>query len=88
VVVAAWLLGPVPRGLRQHREVLRTIPVKGDAAAQTPPRHAHVVQGVGLAPLLQGLLVSSIRAASESVYASFPSICTDHSKCVRGCKIP
>jgi hypothetical protein len=30
-------------------------------------------------------VVSSIRAASESVYASFPSICTDHSKCVRGC---
>ena len=56
LVVAAWLLGTVPGGLRQHREVLTTVPVEGDAAAQAPPGHAHVVQGLGQDPLLEGFL--------------------------------
>jgi hypothetical protein len=56
LVVAAWLLGPVPGGLRQHREVLAPVAVQGDAAAQPSPRDAHLLEGLGPGPLLEGLL--------------------------------
>jgi hypothetical protein len=37
-------------------EMLTPIPVKGDTAAETPPRDAHVVQGLGSSPFCHGLL--------------------------------
>jgi hypothetical protein len=55
LVVAAWLLGPVPGGLRQHREVLTSVTMQGDATAQSTPSDPHIMQGRGLDPLLEGL---------------------------------
>jgi hypothetical protein len=57
-VVTAWLSGPTPGGLRQLGEVTWPSPMQEGAASESSPRDAHVVQGLGLAPLLEGLLAN------------------------------
>ena len=55
-MVAAWLLGLVPGGLRQHREVLAAIAVQGSAPSETPPARSNLIERLGPGPLLEGLL--------------------------------
>jgi hypothetical protein len=55
LVVAAWLLGPLPSGLRELGEVPAAVPVQRGPAAQPTPSDPHIMQGRGLDPLLEGL---------------------------------